>query len=130
MKQLFSKGDKKQYIHIVNESDFVSFGNEGILHQVYSTYAITRDAEWSCRLFVLDMKEPHEEGIGCYIEVHHKSPAFAGDSIIFTSTFFGIERHNIVCGFEAYRGPMLISHGITHQRILSKNKLHSLLLRK
>jgi hypothetical protein len=40
---------------------------EGVnVHPVMATFSITRDAEWAGRIFVLAMKEEHEEGIGTF----------------------------------------------------------------
>ena len=70
----FQEGDSKTFTHLVTEPDIARF-ESGTVHEVYSTFALARDAEWSGRLFVLEMKEEHEEGIGTGITITHHSPA-------------------------------------------------------
>ena len=62
----FQPGDVKSFVHVVTEADTARF-DSGEVHNVYSTFALARDAEWSGRLFVLEMKEEGEEGIGTAI---------------------------------------------------------------
>ncbi len=74
MKEIFKPGDKKIYTHKVTEQDAAVF-ETGMVHPVYATFALSRDAEWACRQFVLEMKDADEEGIGTYLTVNHISPA-------------------------------------------------------
>lgn len=93
------------------------------MHPVYSTYAIVRDAEWCGRLFVLDMKEPDEEGIGTMASVEHVAPAHIGDTVVFTATVESIRGNEIITAFEARVGDKLIARGKTGQKILKKEKV-------
>ncbi|MEI7801017.1 MAG: hypothetical protein WCI97_00055 [Bacteroidota bacterium] len=126
MKNIFNPGDKKQYACKVEANDLVKF-RTGDLHSVYSTYAITRDAEWVCRLFVLEIKEEDEEGIGTMVKVIHHSPAKVGTAIIFTGTFISLNKNEVLCSFEAHAGERLIACGETVQKILKKEKLEQVL---
>jgi fluoroacetyl-CoA thioesterase len=65
MKNLFKIGDSKTFTKMVTTNDIAQF-DEGTVHEVYGTFALGRDAEWSSRLFVLEMKEEDEEGIGTF----------------------------------------------------------------
>ena len=56
MKHLFKQGDVKRYSKVVSIDELASF-ESGTVHEVYSTFALARDAEWSGRLFVLEMKD-------------------------------------------------------------------------
>lgn len=126
MKTPFTQGDTKQYSRIINPTDIASF-ESGTVHEVYSTFAIARDAEWSGRLFVLEMKEDHEEGIGTFIHVNHISPAFVSQEITFVSTFEEItERKEIITSFKAYCDDRLIAEGKQGQKILPKEKIEQL----
>lgn len=116
---------KKSFTHVVNENDTVNFP-EGKLHNVYSTYSMARDAEWVCRLFVLDMKEDDEEGIGTMIKIVHHAPAAVGSTVIFTGSFISLNKNEIICAFEAHCGQRLIAVGETGQKILKKEKLEQL----
>ncbi len=123
MQNPFQKGDTKTFSKIVQMSEIAQF-DSGLVHEVYSTFSITKDAEWSGRLFVLEMKTEEEEGIGTKISVEHKSPAFVGDEIQFIATFEEVtERGEIITSFQAFCGDRLIAKGVQGQRILLKSLL-------
>lgn len=126
MKNPFKKGDQKKHTHIVSSNDIAKF-ESGVVHEVFSTFALCREAEWSGRLFVLEMKEEGEEGIGTSISIQHQSPAFINDEVVFTATFEEIkENGEIVNSFEAKAGERLIASGVQGQRILPKRKIDSI----
>jgi predicted thioesterase len=123
MQNPFKKGDIKTFTKIVLPNEIAKF-ESGTVHEVYSTFSIAKDAEWSGRLFVLEMKEDGEEGIGTKISVEHKSPAFVGEEIKFVATFEEItERGEIITSFKAFCGDRLIAKGTQGQRILLKSEI-------
>jgi len=126
MKQPFQPGDKKTFVHIVNEADTARF-ESGEVHPVYSTFALARDAEWSGRLFVLEMKEEDEEGIGTGVTVKHHSPALVGQEITFTAVLTEINGNEVVTDYTATVGERVIAEGRQWQKILKKEKLERLL---
>jgi predicted thioesterase len=117
MKNPFQLGDQKHYEKIVLSEESATF-ESGTVHPVYATFALARDAEWACRLFVLEMKEEREEGIGTFINVRHKSPALIDAKVVFTATLNEVRKNNILCTFEAHVGDRLIAEGETGQKIL------------
>lgn len=125
MKNIFSEGDKKSFRKKVTKEDTAAF-DSGQVHPVYSTFALVRDAEWTCRLFVLEMKEEDEEGIGTMVKVEHLSPALLDSEVLFEATVKFIERNEIICTFEAKVGERLIAKGEQGQKILKKEKLEKL----
>lgn len=125
MIQAFEINDKITFTKVVTTQDVASF-ESGNVHDVYSTFALTRDAEWACRQFVLKMKEAHEEGIGTFVEVHHVSPALVGQQVIFTAKLDDINHHEIICSFEATVGERVVAYGKTRQKILLLTKLKQL----
>jgi predicted thioesterase len=125
MKNIFSTGDEKIYRKTVTQQDVAAFHGE-IVHPVCSTFVLAREIEWTTRQFVLDMKDEGEEGIGTFITIDHKSPAFIGEEIVFTGRVEAINGHELICTFEAYVGTRLIASGRTGQKILKKEKLNSL----
>jgi predicted thioesterase len=98
VKNPFSIRDCLEYRHLVTEDDFARFPS-GQVHPVYSTFSLTRDAEWACRLFVLEMKEEEEEGIGTFVEVRHQSPALEGQEVLFTATLEEVKGNAVICSF-------------------------------
>lgn len=125
MKQPFKIGDIQTYHHLVKEADFARFPS-GQVHPVYSTFALTRDAEWVCRKFVLEMKEEEEEGIGTFVEVRHQSPALEGQEVIFTATLEEVNGHAVICSFQACVGNRVVAEGRTGQKILLRTKINAL----
>jgi predicted thioesterase len=125
MKNPFVPGDVKTYRHTVTQADFARLPG-GLVHEVYSTFALARDAEWASRLFVLDMREGDEEGIGTAVQVTHHSPALVGETVDFVSTLAAVERNEIITPFEAKVGSRVIATGETRQKILKREKLERL----
>ncbi len=125
MKTPFQPGDTLEYTRIVLPADIAAF-DSGTVHEVYSTFSLARDAEWSGRLFVLEMKEAHEEGIGTRISVEHRGPAFVGEEIRFVAEYVGIsEQREIVTRYKAWCGERLIAEGEQGQKILPKDKIEA-----
>lgn len=107
---------------VVAEADVAAFHGQ-VVHPVCSTFALAREAEWTTRLFVLQMKETDEEGVGTFVTINHKSPAFVGEEIRFLGQVESLNGHELVCGFEAKVGDRLIADGKTGQKIYKKEKL-------
>lgn len=125
MKQIFKAGDIKQYRSVVKMQDVASFHGV-VVHHVCSTFALARDIEWTTRLFVLDMKDEGEEGVGTFLQIRHERPAFVGEEITFTGVFETLAGADITCSFEARVGDRLVAHGKTGQKILTMEKIKSI----
>lgn len=125
MKDPFQRGDVKTFSHTVTAEDSASF-ESGEVHAVYSTFALCRDAEWSGRLFVLEMKEDGEEGIGSGITVKHISPALPGQQVIFSATLKEVNGNEVVTDYVAKVGDRVIAEGTQWQKIMKKEKLDKL----
>lgn len=126
MKHVFSLGDQKVYRKTVTPEDLAAFHGE-VLHAVYATFALARDFEWSSRLFFIEMKEDDEEGVGTFLQINHRSPAFVGEEVTITATVDKIEGNELLCRIEARTGDRLIADGMTGQRMLKKERLNNLL---
>ncbi len=122
MKTVFDFGAMQTFSRTVSAVDTAAFeGSE--VHPVYATFAIARDAEWAGRLFVLAMREEHEEGIGTFVNVTHHNPAFVGEEVMFTAYLKELKGNKVVCDFEAKVGERMIANGSTGQKIIAKEKL-------
>jgi fluoroacetyl-CoA thioesterase len=122
MKQMFKPGDTRHFSRIVTDDDAATF-DSGQVHPAYATFALGRDAEWTCRMFVLEMKEEQEEGIGTFLTIHHHSPALTGSKVDFTSELIAQNGNELICRFSAKVGNRLIATGEQGQKILPKDKL-------
>ncbi len=125
MKDNFQIGEKRSHSFVVSYDDLAHF-DAGLVHEVCSTYKLTKEMEWAGRLFVLEMKEDHEEGIGTMIELKHLGPAFEGDEVVFVATYKGFREKELICEMEARVGERLIATGSTGQKIIEKEKIERL----
>jgi len=125
MINIFEIGSQKTFSKLVEQVDCATF-DSGHVHPVYATFALGRDAEWACRLFVLEMKENHEEGIGTFLTINHKSPALVGSTVNFMATVKSIQRNEIICTYTAKVGDRIIAEGEQGQKIIAKEKLDKL----
>ena len=123
MKNLFKPGDKKQFKRVVEEKDVAAF-DSGLVHPVCATFSLARDIEWTTRLFVLDMRDQDEEGIGTFLSVDHKGPAFVGEEITYSAWVDSIHGNELICFYEARVGERLIAVGKTGQKILKREKIN------
>lgn len=128
MKPIFKPGDQKIYERVVQESDVAAFHGE-VVHPVCSTFALARDIEWATRLFVLDMRDADEEGIGTFLSVEHKSPAFINEKLTIEATVETIAGHELICSYIARVDDRIIATGKTGQKILKREKIARLFQR-
>src|SRR6218665_2592174 len=123
MKTIFHTGDEKAYHHTVTSADVASFHGE-MVHPVYSTFALARDAEWTSRQFVLEMCEEDEEGVGTMIHLEHKSPAFVGEHVQFIARIQALEGTELICTLNVTAGDRVVAVGVTGQKVLKKEKIN------
>ena len=121
MKKNFKKGDKKFHNFEVTDKDLAHFEKQAV-HDVCATFTLAREIEWASRLFVLDMLEEGEEGIGTSLNIQHLSPAFLGEKVEIEADFLGIENREIICEFEFRVDKRLVATGTTGQKIILKKK--------
>jgi predicted thioesterase len=125
MKQILKPGDIKEYRTFVKPQDVAGFQGL-VVHDVYATFALARDAEWTTRQFVLEMKDEDEEGIGTYLHINHQGPAFVDEEVIFTAKFLSLTGGELICAFEAKVADRIIATGETGQKILKLDKIKSI----
>ena len=125
MKDLFQPGDQKLYTHRVEEAEAAAFHGE-LVHRVCSTFALARAIEWSSRLFVLEMKEDHEEGVGTRLSIDHHGPAFVGEELEILATIKSLVKNELICTYEVKVKERLVASGETGQKILDRERLAKL----
>jgi len=128
MKQGFRVGDVRVHTYQVTKDDFATF-QSGTVHQVCSTFVLAREMEWSSRLFVLEMKEEHEEGVGTALEIKHHAPAFLGDTLQLSATIHSLSGNELICDIEVKVDDSLVASGKTGQKILNKEKVRQIFTR-
>ncbi len=92
------------------------------MHPLYSTFALGRDVEWACRLFVLEMKEEGEEGIGTYLSIEHVYPAPLGSKVRIEARLEEVKKNEVICSWEAFANGQKIAFGRQGQKIINKAK--------
>jgi predicted thioesterase len=128
MKNPFRQGDQKVYETEVTAEKAARF-DTGLVHPVYSTFALSKDVEWVCRLFVLEMKEADEEGVGSRLEIEHLYPAPQGSSVTIIAALESVIANEVNCSFEASANGYIIARGKQSQKIINKSRFSSLVRR-
>jgi fluoroacetyl-CoA thioesterase len=123
MKTPFQPGDIQEFSVIISEKDVAHFDQQQV-HDVYATFAIARDFEWAGRLFVLQMIEENEEGIGTMVEVNHIAPALIHQKVQIVARLDSLIENEIICSMEARVGKRLIATGRTGQKIMNKERIN------
>jgi predicted thioesterase len=122
MKEVFKKGDKKQHSFKVKSDDVAHFEQEAV-HDVCATFTLAREIEWATRLFVLEMLEEGEQGIGTHLNIEHLSPALLGNTVLIEAEYNGIQEREILCSYIVKVNERLVAKGTTGQKVLQKEKL-------
>ncbi|MGJ3235094.1 thioesterase family protein [Marivirga sp.] len=122
MKDVFKNGDRKSHFFKVKPKDVAHFEQQAV-HDVCATFTLARELEWATRLFVLEMLEDGEEGIGTHLNIQHLSPAILGETVEIEAVYVGIKEREIICEYVAKVEKRLIAKGTTGQKILQKEKL-------
>ncbi len=122
MKNIFKPGDIKVHHYQVKPEDVAQF-DTGLVHLICSTFALAREMEWSSRLFVLEMKEEHEEGIGTEVSVKHKTPAMIGEALVFQAKVVSFQNNELICEIQVKCNNRLVAEGSTGQKVLPKDKI-------
>jgi predicted thioesterase len=125
MKNPFSQGDQKIYLTTVTEDKLARF-DAGLVHPVYSTFALGKDVEWACRLFVLEMKEDGEEGVGSYLQIEHLYPAPIGSTVKIIATIESVTGNEVACSYVAIANGFEIARGLQGQKIINKERFDRL----
>jgi fluoroacetyl-CoA thioesterase len=126
MKRTVEVGQVRIITKQVSESDLAEF-ETGVVHPFYGTFALGRDVEWACRQFVLESKEEHEEGIGTFLNIEHKSPALLGQEVRIEATLQEWVGHRMICQFTVAVGDRVVATGTQGQKILPKEKVQRIM---
>lgn len=119
MKNPFKIGDTKTFERLVTENHIARF-DTGTVHELYATFAIAQDMEWTCRLFVLEMLEEGEEGIGTQLSIEHISPCLKGETAIHTATLEYVKENTVFCSVMVQCKDRIIAKGTQTQKIIDK----------
>lgn len=96
------------------------------LHPFYPTYWACHHAELACRRLLEPYLEPHEDGIGSGLFIHHHAPALAGQLVCVVATVTRVRERHLACHFEMTERGRRIAHGDVHQVIVAKSRLKTM----
>jgi len=125
METRLSVGDIRVFSHNVKDTDIAAF-DTGMVHPVCSTFALAKYIEWTSRLFIIDIKEEEEEGIGTMLQIEHLSPAFIGDNLKFEATIISINQNELICNVDISAGKRKVAKAKTGQKLLTKHRLNEI----
>ena len=128
MKALFKQGDLKTHSMMVKIEDVAEFNGTEI-HPVCATFTLAREIEYASRLFVIDMLEEGEEGIGTFLEIKHISPALVGEQLDLKASWEMQKGEDIFCEVEVKCGARIVSKAKTQQKIVNKVRFNKNLSR-
>jgi fluoroacetyl-CoA thioesterase len=126
VKPTVKHGDRKWYTHTVQPADVAAFHGQ-VVHSVCATFSLAREVEWATRQFVLDLREDDEEGVGTFLSIEHKGPAFVGEDIVIEAWVESLEGNELICAYQASVQQRLVATGKTGQKILKRERLNRLL---
>lgn len=125
MKDVFKIGDVKIHRFVVTKEHLATFGAD-LVHPVCSTFVLAREMEWAGRLFVLEMCEEHEEGVGTMLHIDHKSPAFVGEEVVIEACYAEYLKEHLTCKIQVFAGERLVAKGKTGQKIMSRERINQI----
>ncbi len=125
MKHIVKPGDLQEHRFTVQPVDVARFNGE-VVHPVCATFTLAREIEWTTRQFVLRMRDDDEEGVGTFLSIDHKGPAFIGEEVAILARVEQLIGNELICSYQAHAGGRLVATGKTGQKILKRDKLRQL----
>lgn len=122
MKKRLAIGAKRTFTHTVIGEDVATF-DSGTVHKVCSTFALAKFIEWTSRLFIIDIKQEDEEGIGTMISINHKSPALINEELLLEASVISINNHELICEVVVSSNQRIIAIAKTGQKLIKKDRI-------
>lgn len=123
MREGLQPGAEAQVSIVVTPEMVAEFEELGLVHPVYSTWAMVRHMELASRKIILPYLEPDEEAVGYAVSVTHLAPTPVGMRVTVTARLEQIEGNRIVCAVEARNELTRIGEGTHVQVVLPKAQL-------
>lgn len=122
MKAGLKAGQAAELEITVNQDMLASFGGQ-MVHELYASSALVHHMEWVARRTILPYLEKHEEGMGCHLNVEHKSPTLPGMKVHLKAIVTSINGNKVECTVEAFNANGQIARGTIMQSIVEKSWL-------
>lgn len=125
MKNRLVIGDKRSFVHKIGTDDIATF-DTGKVHPVCSTFALAKYIEWTSRIFVIEIKDETEEGIGSFLQIDHVSPAFIDQELLIEAEIISIVKNELTCAITVYVSDRVIAKAQTGQKLLKKDRINEI----
>jgi len=110
-------------LEITVTPDMVAAFEGQTVHPLYSTSNLVHHMELAARKTILPYLEPHEEGMGSHVEVHHTMFTPVGMNVKVRATVSEIRDTKIACEIEAFNQRGKMAKGVVVQSIIQKSWL-------
>ncbi len=111
-------GHRAEVVVTVTDDMVAWFEELGVVHRVYSTWAMVRHLELASRKVILPFLEPEEDAVGHSVSVTHFAPTPVGARVTARATLLRLEGNRIVCALEAFNEREKIGAGENVQIVL------------
>jgi predicted thioesterase len=119
MKPGLQEGQVAESQFTVTPQMFALFQGQTV-HELLSTSALVHQLEWAARKTILPYLEPHEEGIGARVEVHHLTMTPAGAEVTVRARVSNVHGNKVECEVEAFNLRSKIARGKVVQAIVDR----------
>ena len=119
MRQGLKPGQTAEIQFIVTPDMFAQFEGK-VVHQLLSTAALGHQMEWAARQIILPYLEPHEEGMGARLTVHHHCPTPGGALVKVRASVSEVRTNKVECKVEAMTDGSNIADGSVLQAIVKR----------
>jgi len=123
MKPGLLPGRQAEAVVTVSEDMVAWFEELGVVHRVYSTWAMVRHLELASRKVILPFLTADEDAVGHSISVTHFAPTPVGGVVTARATLLRIDGNRIVCALEAHNDREKIGTGENVQVVLPRRVL-------
>ncbi|MCU0357546.1 MAG: hypothetical protein MUE95_08200 [Cyclobacteriaceae bacterium] len=112
--------------YTVSPDDVAAFAGE-VVHPVCATFTLAREIEWATRQYMLEWRDEDEEGIGTFLSIDHRSPAFVGEELLIESIVESVQRNELICSYIVRVNDRVVATGKTGQKVLKKDTINRIL---
>lgn len=123
MKPGLEPGREAEVTVTVTQAMVAWFEELGVVHPVYSTWAMVRHMELASRKVILPSLEPDEDAVGYSVSVTHYASTAIGEKVTVRARLLRTEGNRIICQLAAFNEREQIGEGENVQVVLPRDRL-------
>lgn len=123
MKPGLEPGREAEVTVTVTQAMVAWFEELGVVHPVYSTWAMVRHMELASRKVILPFLESDEDAVGYSVSVTHDAPTAVGMTVTARARLLRIEGNRIICHLAAFNEREQVGEGESIQVVLPRDRL-------